>query len=481
MELLLLGTGSADGWPSPFCECERCTDARNRKSVRTPTAALLGEHILVDAGPTVPSAVARSQRSLRSIHHIVVTHAHRDHWDPALLLWLQWSPPPHAVHIWGPASVINTCADWAGPHAPVVTHILSAGDSVHLDCPDGTWALDAIPANHDPQERDAVAADALLFDITAPDGDRLLYATDTGPFTPSMYSHIAKITATNGPCRFILIEETFGDKTDHQTGHLDLHSLPAVLAKLRDIGTLDDSTDVVAVHLGHHNPVEPQLRVRLQDMGVALHPDGTYLGRAHKTFILGGTRSGKSREAERLASGHVQVTYIATSATRPGDKEWQERVEAHQARRPAEWKTIEGHTKAITQLHRASDKDFLIIDCLTLWLTGILDDAAQGAQWDDIPRHELIAAALDSTQSLCDALTSSAAQVVVVSNEVGMGIIPATPSGRLFADLLGTANSQVAQCCDETVFMVAGTALATGTAGLPASNFMDPPDRKHRP
>jgi adenosylcobinamide kinase / adenosylcobinamide-phosphate guanylyltransferase len=481
MELLLLGTGSADGWPSAFCECARCTDARLRKSVRTPTAAILGEHILVDAGPTVPSAVAHSQRSLRSIHHIVVTHAHTDHWDPALLLWLQWNPPPHTVHIWGPASVINTCADWAGPHAPVTTHALSAGDSIHLDCPDGTWTLDAIPANHDPQDRDAVAAEALLFDITAPDGDRLLYATDTGPFTPDMYSQIANITARNGPCRFILIEETFGDKTDHQTGHLDLHSLPAVLAQLRDIGALVDSTEVVAVHLGHHNPVESLLRARLQDMGVALHPDGTNLGRPHKIFILGGTRSGKSREAERLASGHHQVTYIATSAPRPDDTEWQERVDAHQSRRPKEWKTVEGHTNVITQLQRASDKDFLIIDCLTLWLTGVLDDAAQGAHWDDISRKELTAAALDCTQSLCDALTSSAADVVIVSNEVGMGVISPTPSGRLFADLLGAANSQVAQRCNETVFMVAGTALAAHSARLHPTASIDALDRTQRP
>ena len=90
MEVIVLGTGAADGWPSPFCECLSCADMRQHRRVRTPTAALIDGAILIDAGPAVPSAVARAGRSLRDVHHVLVTHAHPDHLDPALLLWLDW-------------------------------------------------------------------------------------------------------------------------------------------------------------------------------------------------------------------------------------------------------------------------------------------------------------------------------------------------------------------------------------------------------
>jgi adenosylcobinamide kinase / adenosylcobinamide-phosphate guanylyltransferase len=429
--------------------------------VRTPTAALLGEHILIDAGPTASSAIARAGRSFRSVHHIVVTHAHPDHWDPSILLWLQWNPPPHTVHVWGPHSVIDTCSDWIGPTNHVQAHALVAEDEVRLPCPDGDWLLEAVPAHHDPHGVDAIAAEAMLFDVSDPSGERLLYATDTGPFTDTMLAQIARITHRRGSCRFLLIEETFGDRYDHGTGHLDLQTLPSTLTALRATGAVTEATDVVAIHLGHHNPVEDQLRARLQAMGVSLHADGTYLGRNHRVLITGGARSGKSREAEARALPYAQVTYLATAPRSPDDLEWEARIAAHRDRRPAHWQTREGHDLVVRHLREAQEDDFLLVDCLTLWLTGVLDEAANGQVWDDIPRAHMVEVATTHITELCEALAHTRANVVLVSNEVGSGVIAPTRSGRLFTDLLGALNQQVAQCCDETILMVAGRIVPT--------------------
>ena len=459
MEVLLLGTGAADGWPSPFCTCLSCADSRARGAVRQPTAALLDATVLVDAGPGVPAAVARAGRSLRDVHHVLVTHAHTDHLDPALLLWLSWNPTPHTVHIWGPPSVIDACRDWIGPKTPAELHEIAVGDNLDLAEPQGTWRVRVLAASHDADafggSHDALAADAVLFDITHPRGHRLLYATDTGPLPPRTIHDVS-----GAAFDIVLIEETFGDHVEHRTGHLDLATLPQALAALRDVGALMDSTDVVAVHLSHHNPPEGVLRARLADMGVRLVDDGFVLGRTTRTLIVGGARSGKSAEAERRALEHREVVYVATADERPGDAEWAERVAIHRARRPASWRTVEGPGAVFDAIARSTSQQAVIVDCLTLWLTGVLDNAADGLDWDAVARDALRSAADSATKDLVDAIGAARGTILIVSNEVGMGIIPATPSGRLFADLLGRVNQAVGRACDETVLMVAGQPLA---------------------
>ena len=458
MEVLLLGTGAADGWPSPFCACLSCMDARTRGAVRQPTAALLDSTVLVDAGGGVPAAVARAGRSLRDVHHVLVTHAHTDHLDPALLLWLSWNPTPHTVHIWGPPTVIDACRDWIGPKTPVELHEVAVGDVLDLVEPQGIWRARVLEASHDADafggSHDAIAADAVLYDITHPHGRRLLYATDTGPLTQGAIGAMHQAAFD-----IILIEETFGDHVDHRTGHLDLATLPGALATLRDVGALTDATDVVAVHLSHHNPPEDVLRARLADMGVRVVDDGFVLGRPMRTLIVGGARSGKSAEAERRALAQRDVVYVATAGERPGDAEWAERVAMHRARRPASWHTAEGPSAVLDALARSTAHQAVIVDCLTLWLTGVLDVAAEGMDWDAVTRDVLQSAAESATKDLIDAIGAARGAVLIVSNEVGMGIVPATPSGRLFADLLGRVNQAVSRACDETVLMVAGQPL----------------------
>lgn len=460
MEVLILGTGAADGWPSPFCACDSCRDARDRRRVRRPTAALLADRILLDAGPGVPGAVGGAGRSLREVHHVLVTHAHHDHLDPALLLALDWNPTPHTVHVWGPDSAIDACRAWVGPRTPVALHALRAGDLLDLDTPEGRWQVRALPANHDPAahggSHDALAADAVLYDVTDPRGSRLLYATDTGPLDRSTLASLA-----GAAFDVLLIEETFGDRTDHRTGHLDLVTLPRELDALRACGAITAETTVAAVHLGHHNPPERELRERLAEWGVRLVDDGTILGRCERTLVIGGARSGKSREAERRVLSYAEVTYAATAGERPGDREWAERVAAHRARRPRHWRTVEGHRGVADAIRRAGSGEAVLVDCLTLWLTGVLDDVS-GGDWESAGRAVLEAAADSAAKDLVDALDSAAGTVILVSNEVGQGIVPATAAGRWFVDMHGRLNQQVAAACEDVVLMVAGRAFTHG-------------------
>ena len=183
-------------------------------------------------------------------------------------------------------------------------------------------------------------------------------------------------------------------------------------------------------------------------------------------LVLGGARSGKSREAERLLAAAAAVTYVATGGERPGDLEWAERVAAHRARRPPGWRTAETLDVA-GAISTAAPGEAVLVDCLALWLAGLLD--AYGA-WDTpVPAAESQQQAAaqaakqvaQAVEELVDALRHTrAAQVVLVSNEVGLGVVPATRSGRLYRDLLGQVNAAVSAACDETVLMVAGRPLA---------------------
>jgi adenosylcobinamide kinase/adenosylcobinamide-phosphate guanylyltransferase len=177
---------------------------------------------------------------------------------------------------------------------------------------------------------------------------------------------------------------------------------------------------------------------------------------ANRTLVLGGARSGKSEHAEDLLSVTEPVTYVATSRRDPSDAEWTERIAAHVARRPSGWRTIEasGDNLRSTLAAAQGSDPALLVDDLATWLTGVLDDA--GA-W------ERDADALRAVSKHCDALVNAVAayptRLVIVSAEVGLGVIPGTRSGRLFRDELGALNARLAEVCDEVVLLVAGIPL----------------------
>ncbi len=462
MQVILLGTGSADGWPNPFCRCDSCEAERSAGRSRRPSAALVDGRILIDAGPTVPHLPAGLD--LADVEHILLTHGHPDHLHPALLLSREWTQPARTLHVWGPAGAIDLCRDWVGPDTTVEFHVLAPGQRSTLDTADGPAQVHVLPASHGHGNGDTLADEAVLYLVTAVDGARLFYATDTGPFAPAMCG------LPRSPVDVVLLDATFGDTLDHGTGHLDLATLPGVVASLRGHGTVGPETRVVATHLSHHNPPTPQLRSRLASIGVEVLDDvsvidtaGSAAARPTSTLILGGARSGKSRHAESLLATARDVTYVATGGTRDDDPEWRARVDAHRRRRPASWSTLES-TDLVSVLDTASRP--ILIDCLALWLTAQLDGHDAWQRLDDGEWSEVLDDLQPTIDALGDAVRRCPVDVVLVSNEVGMGVVPATASGRLFQDLLGHTNRVVADACDDVLLVVAGRTVTLERADV---------------
>lgn len=261
MEVLLLGTGAADGWPNPFCHCASCDKVRGRGEVRGQTAALVNDELLIDCGPEAPGAAGRLGRSLASVRHLLITHAHADHLGPQILLFRSWIPEAGELEVIGPADALDVCRPWVGPDDPVRFTPVAAGDSVTV----GRYDLRVLPARH----RVFRDGDAVLYDITDPDGARLLWATDTGPWDTAWFEAVrgARYDA-------VFLEETLGEREELSDYHLGLPRFADMLARLRDVGAVDEATEVVAVHLGHHNPAPEELARRLAPLGARMGDDG---------------------------------------------------------------------------------------------------------------------------------------------------------------------------------------------------------------
>lgn len=172
-----------------------------------------------------------------------------------------------------------------------------------------------------------------------------------------------------------------------------------------------------------------------------------------RILVTGGVRSGKSTHAEALI-GDEPATYVAAgpSPDVEADPDWAARVAAHRARRPASWSTLE--TQDLASVVRDA-VDPVLIDCLGTWLTAVVD-AAEAWEQDSDAVHALVLARADD---VAEALRACAEDVVVVTNEVGLGVVPEHRSGRLFRDLLGLVNQRVAAACDEVHLVVAGRVL----------------------
>jgi adenosylcobinamide kinase/adenosylcobinamide-phosphate guanylyltransferase len=165
------------------------------------------------------------------------------------------------------------------------------------------------------------------------------------------------------------------------------------------------------------------------------------------TLVIGGARSGKSHFAQSLCAQAARVAYLATALA--DDDEMRNRIARHRAARPAGWSTIEEPLALAETLVRiAPECDVVLIDCLTVWLSNFC--------WShkELPPETLEACTLATLDRIISA--SAVGNVVAVSNEVGCGIVPETPLGRLFRDLQGIANQRVARAAETVYHLVAG-------------------------
>jgi len=170
-----------------------------------------------------------------------------------------------------------------------------------------------------------------------------------------------------------------------------------------------------------------------------------------KTFLLGGARSGKSRLATQLADAIGGPVAIVVTAE-PIDDEMTSRIERHRADRPTAWATIEAPYDLVAGIESVPADDVLVVDCMTLWLSNLI------VRGDD---DQTVDAATDAA---VDALVGRESDVIVVSNEVGLGLVPGDPMSRRFRDAQGRVNQTLAARCDRAFFVVAGRALPLHSA-----------------
>ncbi|MGW0579733.1 bifunctional adenosylcobinamide kinase/adenosylcobinamide-phosphate guanylyltransferase [Streptomyces sp. NPDC002920] len=399
MEVTLLGTGAPAGLPRPDCPCAVCATSLGA-AARAATAVLVDSTLLLDLTPGAAFAAARAGHSLGGVRQALLSHPH--------------DGPPVEV----PAGLPQPGRVPDGRELALLTgHRVRA---VAMDAPGTGYA------------------------VTGPDGRRLLYLPPGG--------------APAG-----LEEGGEGGAEPYDMVLADVVGRPDALAKLRAVGAVGPATDVVAVHVDHDVPAGPELTRRLATAGARAVPDGSTLGVGvyedvsavpdvpRRTLVLGGARSGKSVEGERRLESFPDVLYVATGGSRGGDTEWASRVAAHRERRPGSWRTTET-CDLVPLLGEAGPP--LLIDCLSLWLTDAMDSvgAWDDAVWADGGERALRA----RVGELVAAVRGARRTVVLVSNEVGSGIVPATASGRRYRDELGKVNAGVAGECESVVLVVAG-------------------------
>ena len=441
MDVLLLGTGPASGWPNPFCGCSACGEGAVG-SARRPTAALVDGVLLLDppAGP-----VAGGLPSLRAV--LVSGEEQARALAPQLASATRQEP----LLVAGPPAVLAPCS--ALPDRSVRLLPLTSGRTARV-------------AGYAVTPRGGEATGPVAYDVRAPDGARLLYAPHPPGGTPAPTARDA-LDRRGPPYGLVLL----GPATPGSpTGVTDR------LALLGVGGVLSPATDVVAVALPHGDAAAQETG-RSPGRGARGAPDGTRLTvpgpargpgtalaarpaghglPARRVLVLGGARSGKSAEAERRLAGVPSVTYVATGGHGEEDGEWAERVAAHRARRPRSWTTVESpESFDLVALLREAQQPVLI-DAVTQWLAAVMDECAAWEGADLGPVRARVA-------ELTEAWRAARVPVVAVSDEVGSGVVPATRSGRLFRDELGRLNQRLATASEEVVLVVAGQVLQLKT------------------
>ncbi|MEZ0075774.1 bifunctional adenosylcobinamide kinase/adenosylcobinamide-phosphate guanylyltransferase [Planotetraspora sp. GP83] len=430
MEVFLEGTAGPDGWPAPGCPCASC--GRLPPGHRRPASLVLNGQVRLSPANQPPRTDALPAISeppdgpgLPQGHGLPGGYVLRHGPDGCEIIDPAGGRLLYATH-----GVVQA----APSHAATRPRVLSRPDECHGVAP---RAPGAGPGRDDPGALRAGRGRPLACEI-------MPYAAE--------------------PYDLVLI---------------DLLDRPDRLGDLRHRGLVTSRTQVIAVHLDHRVPSEGELARRLGFWQARAVPDGTVLTAAPKwesvevgrrprrTLLLGGSRSGKSEEAELRVAADPDVTYVATGPSGGDDPSWLARVKAHRDRRPAHWRTVE--TVDLTALLR-DPPGTLLIDGLGTWLAAVFDECgawpgdlgdtpAPTADHGEAPPLDHMSP-LDRVARRCDELVDAwrhaPGPVVAVSDEVGLGVVPATASGRLFRDALGRLNQRLARESEDVALVVAG-------------------------
>ncbi len=399
MDALIVGTGGASGWPEDGCRCASCMRARSAKLQRAPGRVIVDGWLEVVPGKPLQKGTGR----------------------PAI----------------------------------------------------STLRVEELPGG---------------LDLTGPDGSRLLLAAGPG--------EVPEPPPGIGPYDIAL---------------LDLLASPAQLGRLRASGLVQPGTATVALYTDHRVSSEQEMGRRCSLWAVEQGRDGQLItarsatapvqataARPHRTLIIGGARSGKSTEAELRLAAEPRVTYLAagpfapaaspepedarrqdhgTDPSAPGgdqswhgadgepDTEWARRVAVHRSRRPPWWRTVESLDLA-GLLQRETGA--LLIDGIGTWLAAVMDGAGMWADEDPVARaarpgslqaevwldpEEVVR---DRIDELIGAWRQTRALVVAVTDQVGSGLVPAYPAGRVFRDQLGWLNQRIAAESELNLQVTAG-------------------------
>ncbi len=254
MRVRMLGTGSSDGWPNPWCRCRSCAAARTTGRIRRQTSALVDGRLLIELGHDG----VRAAVDLSAVEAVLVTHAHPDHHAVPAWMWRGWAEGRRPLTLVAPPAVV---AD-ARPRLDETVRAVEVSPGDRLDvC---GYDVRVLPATHAGPD----AGPAVLYDITGPDGATLLWATDTGTL-----GEAALAMTENRAYDAILLDLTSAHLPDHH----DLTTWPAQVSELRKRGAVLGSTALHAIHLGHDNPPGEELDAVLAAWGASAPEDGDEL------------------------------------------------------------------------------------------------------------------------------------------------------------------------------------------------------------
>lgn len=242
MEICLLGTAAAEGWPAPFCVCDACEQARRRggPNIRLRSGALVDDDLKIDFGPDTVAQLQKTGRHLAGLRTILFTHQHDDHVVPCELQWIKppfTNTPPAGVDVYGNAQVIAALSAKHLASETLRLHTFQAGDRFTTAAGDEVLAL---PADH--------VEGACVLRIRRPDGKVLFYGHDSGLYPAATLDGLSDGVTLDAA----LFDCTSGAQQTDSRGHMDIRGVVQMAEELRRRGVITAKTRCIATHFSHN-------------------------------------------------------------------------------------------------------------------------------------------------------------------------------------------------------------------------------------